>query len=89
MASELPWQPWQWVDDRAVAQLTGRTLKAVQHDRCRGKGIPFKKLNGTTVRYRVADIVAWIEAQPAGGDLLAPAASRRKSPRTVRGAKGA
>ena len=98
MGNELPWQPWQWVDERAVAQLTGRSLKAIQHDRCRGTGIPFKKWNGATVRYRVSDIVAWIELQPAGGGLLAPAMSRRKSPYakqagktgdSVQGAKGA
>jgi len=67
MGSELPWQRWQMVDERAVALLTGRSLKAIQHDRCRGIGIPFKKLNGATVRYKVANILDWLESQPSGG----------------------
>lgn len=77
MANELPWQPWQWVDERTVAQLTGRTVRALQHERCRGTGIPFKKWNGATVRYKVADIVAWIEAQPSGGSRLAEREKKR------------
>ncbi len=64
MGIELPWQRWQMVDERAVADLTGRSIKSIQRDRRLGTGTPFKKLNGTSVRYRVSDILDWIESQP-------------------------
>jgi len=70
------------VDERAVALLTGRTLKAIQHDRCRGIGIPFKRLNGATVRYKVADILDWLDSLPSGGCQPAEHGKKRGS-RTV------
>jgi hypothetical protein len=64
---QFPWHPWQGGGEHVVAEITGRTLKSIQRDRSLGIGVPCKILNGTSVRYRVADILAWIEAQPAGG----------------------
>ena len=65
--SHLPWQPWQMVDEHVVAEITGRSLKSIQRDRSLKVGIPFKKLNGTAVRYRIGDITKWLDAQPSGG----------------------
>jgi phage terminase Nu1 subunit (DNA packaging protein) len=83
MDNEFPWQAWQWVNERAVSQLTGRSLKAIQRDRCRGIGIPFKKLNGATVRYKVANIIDWLEAQPSGGSCTAEHKKKRGSRRVA------
>ena len=83
MDSDFPWQRWQMVDERAVALLTGRTLKAIQHDRCRGIGIPFKRLNGATVRYKVADILDWLDSLPSGGCQPAEDEKKRGSRRVA------
>jgi phage terminase Nu1 subunit (DNA packaging protein) len=64
------------VDERTVALLTGRTVRAVQHDRRRGIGIPFKRINGATVRYKVADILDWLDSLPSGGSQ--PAEDEKK-----------
>jgi predicted DNA-binding transcriptional regulator AlpA len=81
MSEQLPWKPWQYVDEQVVAEITGLSLSSIQHQRCNGTGMPFRKLNGTTVRYKVADILAWMDAQPAGGKPAcgkAARAARRK-----------
>lgn len=83
MDSEFPWRRWQMVDERAVALLTGRTLKAIQHDRSRGIGIPFKKLNGATVRYKVANILDWLDSQPSGGSRTAEHEKKRSCRRVA------
>nr|WP_281720180.1 helix-turn-helix domain-containing protein [Nitrosomonas nitrosa] len=48
-----------------VAQLTGFSPKGLENMRARGEGPPFLKV-GNSVRYRVADVRAWIEK---GGQL--------------------
>ena len=83
MNGDFPWQPWQMVDERAVALLTGRTIKAIQHDRSKGVGIPFKKLNGATVRYKVGNILDWLDSQPSGGSRTAEHGKRRGSRRVA------
>ena len=83
MDSELPWQRWQMVDERAVADLTARSLKSIQRDRSLGRGIPFKKLNGSTVRYRAGDILDWLESQPEGGSTAARKTKRPRNKQTA------
>lgn len=43
-----------------VAQMTGFTLKALEAKRSRREGPRFFKI-GASVRYRAADVRAWIE----------------------------
>jgi predicted DNA-binding transcriptional regulator AlpA len=52
------------LDDRAVARLTGRARPTLQKDRFYGRGLPFVKI-GRMVRYRRADVEAWLAALPA------------------------
>lgn len=47
---------------RDVAHLTSRTEQALSTDRMNRVGIPFVKINARVVRYRAADVVAYIEA---------------------------
>ncbi len=61
---ECPLKPWQMVDEGVVAELTGLAIKTLQCLRAKSGGIPFKKMNGRAVRYRVADVIAWIDNQP-------------------------
>ena len=74
-AYDFPWQPWQHVTEKVVATITGRSCKSLQHDRRLNVGIPFKRLNTTSVRYLVAEVLAWIERQPSGGEGTVTTAS--------------
>jgi hypothetical protein len=76
-AFDFPWQPWQHVTEKVVSTITGRSCKSLQHDRHLNVGIPFKRLNATSVRYLVADVLAWIERQPSGGDGTVTTASAK------------
>jgi hypothetical protein len=79
--SAFPWRPWQFVTEKVVSAITGRSCKSLQHDRHLNIGIPFKRLNTTSVRYLVADVLAWIERQPSGGE----GATTSSSTKTKRG----
>lgn len=46
------------LDETAVAQRQGRSVKTLRNQRVAGDGIPFLKL-GRLVRYRLSDVVAW------------------------------
>jgi predicted DNA-binding transcriptional regulator AlpA len=46
-------------DEAQVSQLTGRGIATLQKDRVRGTGPQYVKL-GRHVRYRPADVEAWI-----------------------------
>jgi len=50
--------------DHDVARITGRARSSLQKDRVHGGGIPFVRL-GRLVRYRPADVEAWLAALPS------------------------
>lgn len=56
---ELPLAP-EYLTARQVTQLTGFSPKALESMRARREGPPYFKV-GNSVRYRVADVRAWIE----------------------------
>ncbi len=63
----IPTVPFAWVDEHVYAAIRGTSVKTIQRERQEGKGCRYKKINGTTVRYKIADIMAFLEAQPGGG----------------------
>jgi hypothetical protein len=46
-----------------VARITGRARSTLQKDRVSGAGIPFVRI-GRLVRYRPADVAAYLDALP-------------------------
>lgn len=56
-ATAIP-NPDVLLDETAVAQRQGRSVKTLRNQRVAGDGIPFLKL-GRLVRYRLSDVVAW------------------------------
>lgn len=44
-----------------VAPVLNRSIKTLESDRWRGKGIPFRKCKGR-INYKKADVLNWIEA---------------------------
>jgi hypothetical protein len=66
--TQVPAVPWAWVDEHVYAAIRGCSVKVLQHERRLNMGCPFRRINGTTIRYKFGDITAFLESQPAGGD---------------------
>jgi hypothetical protein len=66
--ASIPTVPFAWVDEHVYAAIRGCSVKVVQRERQEGIGCPYKKINGRTVRYRMGEIMAFLERQPGGGE---------------------
>lgn len=71
---EIPTVPFAMVNEHVYAAIRGCSEKVVQRERQEGTGCRYKKIGGS-VRYRIADIFGFIDAQPGGGGNM-PAAKR-------------
>src|SRR5580658_8313523 len=69
----VPAVPWAWVDEHVYAAIRGCSVKVLQRERRLNMGCPFRRINGTTIRYRFGDIAAFLESQPGGGGGETPA----------------
>ena len=78
----MPAVPWAWVDEHVYAAIRGCSVKVLQNERRLNIGCAFRRINGTTIRYRLGDIAAFLESQPVAA--VAPKA-RQSNP----GAEGA
>ena len=56
--------PWAWVDEHVYAAIRGCSVKVLQRERRLNIGCPFRRINGTTIRYKIGDITAFLESQP-------------------------
>jgi len=65
--TKVPPVPWAWVDEHAYAAIRGCSVKVLQNERRLNIGCPFRRINGTTVRYKMGEIAAFMDAQPGGG----------------------
>jgi predicted DNA-binding transcriptional regulator AlpA len=66
-------QPSQGLlNERDVAHITGMSVSTVRRWRLLRQGPTFLKLNAA-VRYRVQDVLSWLEARPTGGEHSAGA----------------
>jgi hypothetical protein len=64
--------PWAWVDEHVYAAIRGCSVKVLQNERRLNTGCPFRRINGTTIRYKLGDITAFLESQPGGGGAATP-----------------
>jgi hypothetical protein len=71
--TQIPAVPWAWVDEHVYAAIRGCSVKVLQNERRLNMGCPFRRINGTTIRYRFGDIAAFLESQPGGGGGETPA----------------
>ena len=76
--TQVPAVPWAWVDERVFAAIRGCSVKVLQRERQMNIGCPFRRINGTTVRYRFGDITAFLESQPGGGGVPKPGDQPRR-----------
>jgi hypothetical protein len=72
--------PWAWVDEHVFAAIRSCSVKVLQRERQRNMGCPFRRVNGTTIRYKIGDITAFMESQPGGGGSAKPANSPKRGP---------
>ena len=68
MSREHNTHPEQLMTEQEVAELLKRSVKTLRNDRSRGRGPKWSKL-GRSVRYKLADVLAWISSN--GGTVLA------------------
>jgi predicted DNA-binding transcriptional regulator AlpA len=66
------------LNERDVARITGMSVQTIRRWRLFRSGPKYLKI-GVAVRYKPADIAAWLEARPAGGEMpdSAPPNDRR------------
>jgi hypothetical protein len=76
----VPGVPWAWVAERIYAAIRGCSVKTLQHERRLNVGCPFRRINGTTIRYKLGDITAFLESQPSGGGGAKPSGQPRTGP---------
>ena len=73
--TQVPAVPWAWVDEHVYAAIRGCSVKVLQNERRLNIGCPFRRINGTTIRYKMGDITAFLESQPGGGGAAKPSQS--------------
>src|SRR5215470_3794331 len=78
--TQVPPVPWAWVDEHVYAAIRGCSVKVLQRERRLNTGCPFRRINGTTIRYKLGDIAAFLESQPGGGGGAVPYESRLRGP---------
>jgi hypothetical protein len=75
---QVPAVPWAWVDERVYAAIRGCSVKVLQRERRLNTGCQFRRISGTTVRYKLGDITAFLESQPGGGGAAQPSNQQRR-----------
>ena len=75
MASTAAPPTIQLLDEHQVAAAYGLTERCLQKWRATGDGPPFVRISSRCVRYRVADLEAWVaarlrESTSAGGEAV-------------------
>jgi len=78
--AQLPAVPWAWVDEHVYAAIRGCSVKVLQNERRLNIGCQFRRVNGTTIRYKLGDIWEFLESQPSGGGAAAPNNQCRPGP---------
>jgi hypothetical protein len=70
--TQVPAVSWAWVAEDVYAAIRGCSVKVLQRERRLNLGCPFRRINGTSVRYQLGDITAFLESQPGGGGAQKP-----------------
>jgi hypothetical protein len=75
--TQVPPVPWAWVDEHVYAAIRGCSVKVLQRERRLNIGCPFRRISGTSIRYKLGDITAFLESQPGGGGAARPRVESR------------
>jgi hypothetical protein len=82
--TQIPAVPWAWVDEHVYAAIRSCSVKVLQNERRLNTGCPFRRINGTTIRYKMGDIAAFMESQPGGGGSAKPICPPMRTPGRLR-----
>ena len=52
----------KWLNEKQVAEITGRAVQTLRNDRAKRQGIPYYK-DGRSVRYRADCVVSYMESR--------------------------
>src|SRR2546430_17354240 len=77
--TQVPAVPWAWVDEHVYAAIRGCSVKVLQNERWLNIGCSFRRINGTTIRYKLGDITSFLESPP-GGWAANPSNSAKRCP---------
>ena len=59
-----------YIDGNTVARILGVSRRCLDRWRARGAFIPPKTLQPQTLRYCLADVLAWVQSQPNAGEEI-------------------
>lgn len=57
------------LNEKDISRITGLSLASTRRWRLNNQGPPFIKIHAA-VRYRVADLRAWLASRPVGGEQV-------------------
>jgi len=76
--TQVPAVSWAWVDEHVYAAIRACSVKVLQRERRLNIGCPFRRINGTTIRYQLGDIWEFLDTQPGGGGGAKPSPQLRR-----------
>jgi len=53
----------EYLTEKQVSQLIGRSVSTLRNDRANGNGLPFVKWGEKFIRYRKRDVISFMEAR--------------------------
>ncbi len=53
----------QYLNERQVSKIVGRAIQTLRNDRHRGQGIPYVKMGQRSVRYKLSDVLVFMESR--------------------------
>jgi hypothetical protein len=76
--TKIPPVPWAFVDEHVYAAIRGCSVKVLQNERRLNIGCQFRRINGTSIRYKMGDIIEFLESQPCGGGAVEPSSPAQR-----------
>ena len=52
----------KYIDEKEVARITGRALSTLRNERFNRRGIPFYKISGRSIKYKLEDVIHFMES---------------------------
>ncbi len=52
-----------FLNEKETAELTGRAISTLRNERHLQRGIPYLKVSRRTIRYRLDDVISFMEAR--------------------------
>jgi predicted DNA-binding transcriptional regulator AlpA len=53
----------KYLNEKEVAQITGRAVSTLRNERFLRKGLPYLKIGGRSIRYKCEDVIAYMEGR--------------------------